>query len=321
MMTEGSLNNGDPTGYAQGLRLGKHRGLRTVGHSGSSWGFRTELVRFVEPGLSIAISCNFDSARPGALARSVAEYFLADQLEPESEAPPGAEEEDTEAPAEPPSLSSAELAEFTGSYYSDELDATYRFAVQENSLAVRIEQESTQGPVVTVARGDVGWTQVGGSLTPLQPDQRRTVLNNARGSLPRWLQRLATDDDLRVRWVDESPPRLEVYGRDRFHTLVWFATAGRMSLTNYVMQSAIGIAIFYGCGGGLWGRIGVTWSLMLIAVVFGLQTAMSHWWLRMFRHGPLEWIWRCLTYRRLLPLRNDPAVIRRFGKNNTLESV
>ena len=48
MLTEGHLNNGEPTGYAQGIRLYEYRGLRTVGHHGSSWGFRTQLVRFVE---------------------------------------------------------------------------------------------------------------------------------------------------------------------------------------------------------------------------------------------------------------------------------
>jgi len=51
-----------------------------VRHSGSSWGFRTELVRFVEPGLSIAIACNADSANPGNLAQRVADHYLADQL-------------------------------------------------------------------------------------------------------------------------------------------------------------------------------------------------------------------------------------------------
>jgi len=68
MLTEGTLNNGDPIGYAQGIRLDEYRGVRTVRHSGSSWGFRTELVRFVEPGLSIAVACNADSANPGNLA-------------------------------------------------------------------------------------------------------------------------------------------------------------------------------------------------------------------------------------------------------------
>jgi CubicO group peptidase (beta-lactamase class C family) len=64
MLTEGYLNNGDPVGYARGIELGEYRGLRTVAHSGSSWGFRSQLVRFVESGLSIAIACNADRADP-----------------------------------------------------------------------------------------------------------------------------------------------------------------------------------------------------------------------------------------------------------------
>ncbi len=98
MMTEGHLNNGDPTGYAQGIRLDEYRALRTVGHSGSSWGFRTRLVRFVEPGLGIAIACNADFANPGKLAQRVADYYLADRLGPESgDEAPGPDPQITDA--------------------------------------------------------------------------------------------------------------------------------------------------------------------------------------------------------------------------------
>jgi hypothetical protein len=143
MLTEGTLNNGDPVGYAQGIVLREYRGLRTVGHSGSSWGFRSELVRFVEPGLSIAISCNSDFAKPGDLAQRVADHYLADQLGPESgDEESDADQQGADALSEPPSLSSVELAEFAGSFFSAELDATYRFSVVDGSLVVRIEQEA-----------------------------------------------------------------------------------------------------------------------------------------------------------------------------------
>jgi CubicO group peptidase (beta-lactamase class C family) len=142
MLTEGHLNNGDPTGYAQGIRLDEYRGLRTVGHSGSSWGFRTELVRFVEPGLSIAITCNADSANPGNLAQRVADHYLADQLGPESgDEAPSAEKQVADAAPEPPVLTPDQLAEFAGAFFARELDATYRFAVVDGDLVVRIAQE------------------------------------------------------------------------------------------------------------------------------------------------------------------------------------
>ena len=83
MLTEGALNNGDRIGYAQGISLQEYRGLRTVGHGGSSWGFRTALVRFIQPGLSIAVSCNSDDAAPEKLAQRVADHYLANELGPE----------------------------------------------------------------------------------------------------------------------------------------------------------------------------------------------------------------------------------------------
>ena len=142
MLTEGTLNNGDPVGYAQGIDLREYRGLRTVGHSGSSWGFRSQLVRFVESGLSIAIACNSDFARPGDLAQRVADHYLADLLGPDSSnEAPGASELDADVPPEPPTLSPVELAEFAGIFFAAELDATYRFVVVDGRLVVRIEQE------------------------------------------------------------------------------------------------------------------------------------------------------------------------------------
>jgi len=141
MLTEGRLNNGDPTGYAQGIRLNEYRGLRTVGHSGSSWGFRTELVRFVEPRLSIAIACNVGSADPEILAQRVADHYLADQLGPEVDEASLADPQVAETASEPLALSSDQLAEFVGAYFAPELDATYRFALLDGGLVVRIEHE------------------------------------------------------------------------------------------------------------------------------------------------------------------------------------
>jgi CubicO group peptidase (beta-lactamase class C family) len=142
MMVEGRLDNGEPTGYAQGLRLDEYRGLRTVRHSGGSWGFRTQLIRFVEPGLSVAISCNADFAEPWLLAQRVADHYLADRLEPESEDEADDEDrQEAEASPEPPSLTPDELVEFVGIFHSPELDATYRLSLADGGLVVRIEQE------------------------------------------------------------------------------------------------------------------------------------------------------------------------------------
>ncbi len=142
MLTEGTLNDGEPIGYAHGITPGEYRGLRTVGHSGHSWGFLTELRRYVEPALAIAVSCNAEYGDPGELARRVADHYLADQLGPEEsdeEEENANEDQDDDAPVS--SLPSAELAPFTGSFFSAELDATYRFAVTDGGLVVRVEQQ------------------------------------------------------------------------------------------------------------------------------------------------------------------------------------
>jgi CubicO group peptidase (beta-lactamase class C family) len=142
MLTEGTLNDGEPIGRAQGIFLGEYRGLRTVGHSGSSWGFRTQLLRLTEPALSIAIACNADFADPGDLARRVADHYLADRLQPDHDSEESVTEQPLAELATPPTkLTADQLAEYEGVYYSTELDATYRFAVVDGGLVVRIEQE------------------------------------------------------------------------------------------------------------------------------------------------------------------------------------
>jgi len=142
MLVEGALNNGDPLGHSQGLRRQEYRGLQTIGHGGSSWGFRTELIRFIEPGLSIAISCNMGDVNPQRLAKEVADHFLADQLEPKAnDETPDADGMLVDEVSKPPELAPEQLAEFAGSFFADELDATYHFEVVDGGLVVRIEQD------------------------------------------------------------------------------------------------------------------------------------------------------------------------------------
>jgi len=75
------------------------------------------------------------------------------------------------------------------------------------------------------------------------------------------------------------------------------AAAGRMPLTNYLMQTAIATTIFYGWGFGLWGLMGPALGLVLaFAIFFVIQVPLSIWWLRRYAMGPLEWLWRYLTY-------------------------
>lgn len=80
------------------------------------------------------------------------------------------------------------------------------------------------------------------------------------------------------------------------------APVGRMALTNYLLQSVIGIAIFYGIGFGLLLRVGLVHGLWMALVVFTLQVVLSHLWLKRFAFGPVEWGWRQFTYRKRVAL-------------------
>lgn len=86
--------------------------------------------------------------------------------------------------------------------------------------------------------------------------------------------------------------------------LAGLGDVGRMALTNYLMQSLVYLFVFYGFGLGLM-RWGGALTCLLIAVpTFALQIAFSRWWLARFRFGPLEWLWRSVTYGRWQPFRN-----------------
>lgn len=78
--------------------------------------------------------------------------------------------------------------------------------------------------------------------------------------------------------------------------LGWAAPLGRMAFTNYVAQSVIFGWIFYGYGLGLFGRLGITPALAIGIIVYAGQLRFSTWWLRHYRYGPLEWLWRSLMY-------------------------
>ena len=87
----------------------------------------------------------------------------------------------------------------------------------------------------------------------------------------------------------------------------FFAYPGRMALTNYIGQSAIGMFIFYGIGLGFGAYTGLFYVEIIAVCSFLLELVVSRFWLSDFQFGPLEWVWRCLTYLRIFPLlkRNE----------------
>ena len=70
---------------------------------------------------------------------------------------------------------------------------------------------------------------------------------------------------------------------------------GRMGLTNYIVQSMAGVFIFAGFGLD-WSRLGVFFSVVVCLVYTAAQIVLSHYWLKRFRYGPMEWLWRTGTY-------------------------
>lgn len=75
--------------------------------------------------------------------------------------------------------------------------------------------------------------------------------------------------------------------------------AGRMPLTNYLLQTLIGITLFYHWGLGLWGEVGPALDLLLaVAIFFVIQVPLTRWWLNRYQRGPMEHLWRVLTYGR-----------------------
>lgn len=81
-----------------------------------------------------------------------------------------------------------------------------------------------------------------------------------------------------------------------------FVPAGRAALTVYLSQTLICIALFYGIGLGFGGQVGPTLFLPIALAIFATQVLLSVVWLRYFRFGPVEWLWRSLTYGRREPL-------------------
>jgi uncharacterized protein len=73
-----------------------------------------------------------------------------------------------------------------------------------------------------------------------------------------------------------------------------------MPLSNYLLQTLMGLFIFYGWGLGWWDRTTPLAEMLLaVALYFAIQLPLSAWWLSHFRYGPVEYVWRRLTYGRL----------------------
>ncbi|MDE0349408.1 MAG: DUF418 domain-containing protein [Gammaproteobacteria bacterium] len=85
------------------------------------------------------------------------------------------------------------------------------------------------------------------------------------------------------------------------------SAVGRMALTNYLMQSLICLFVFHEIGLGWWSELERYQLYFVVAAVWAFQVAVSLWWMGRYRFGPMEWLWRALTYGRLPPNRPGAA--------------
>ena len=91
--------------------------------------------------------------------------------------------------------------------------------------------------------------------------------------------------------------------------LIWLKTSlsavGKMALTNYIMHSLICMVVFTGVGFGLFGKLQRYELLYVVFSIWIFQLILSPIWLRYFHYGPMEWLWRNLSYQKVHPIRKE----------------
>ncbi len=85
------------------------------------------------------------------------------------------------------------------------------------------------------------------------------------------------------------------------------ASVGRMPLTNYLMQSVICGFLFYSYGFALYGKVGPAGNFLVALAIYAVQVIYSNYWMAHFQYGPLEWLWRLLTYGKPPKMRSKKA--------------
>lgn len=147
MHAVGMFNDGKKLDYASGLFIEEYKGLRKVSHGGSWAGYRSELLRFPDQKFSVACLCNLGTVNPSALAQRVADIYLADQFKTTELKPSTMRGTPPKLP-DPITLTAEQLAEHAGSYYSEELDTTYKLVIEEGKLFV-VDRNEAKRPLVT----------------------------------------------------------------------------------------------------------------------------------------------------------------------------
>jgi uncharacterized protein len=132
------------------------------------------------------------------------------------------------------------------------------------------------------------------------------ILYPIRVMLPNWIESAAIERSVTTLfnpWTDIALMLVWVAGvillfpKPEFNRiLMLFAPLGKMSLSNYIIQSVIGSTIYYGYGLVLYKYTGATYSFLIAILLTLLTGAFCHWWAKHYKHGPFEGIWHRLTW-------------------------
>ncbi|HTF18460.1 MAG TPA: DUF418 domain-containing protein [Chryseolinea sp.] len=82
-----------------------------------------------------------------------------------------------------------------------------------------------------------------------------------------------------------------------------FRFVGMMSLTNYLTHTVIYVILLHGIGWGMMGKLSIIETLYIGLFIYPIQVAISVYWLKRYRYGPVEWVWRQLSYGKHFPIR------------------
>ena len=139
MHKDGMLNNGESSGYAFAIQNGTYRALRTVSHGGALASYRSYLLRFPDQKLSVIILGNVTPIPIGRLPFSVADIMLEKQLAPLQ--PEANTSSTVNVPKHEEVISTKDAKQYTGSFYSEELDVTYQITDNNSQLFCSIKNK------------------------------------------------------------------------------------------------------------------------------------------------------------------------------------
>ena len=174
---KGIFNDGRPGTYALGLVVGEYKGVKEVGHSGSTAGYRAHLVRYPDQHVSVAVLCNASSGAATQYAHAVADIYLGETVAKRVGGTPPVRT----PPAQTFRPTPAQLAGFAGTYTSDEAETVFTLVVEGDALVLKRRPDTriTLRPTVedTFSAGGLGTIRfhrgTGGEVTELGVSQDR----------------------------------------------------------------------------------------------------------------------------------------------------